>query len=192
MLQCDRSTPTVFNAHIHKKRIQAIIPTACQSTISLRPSHTYAPVALIPPRTAALRPSHVALILPRTAALRPSHTHAPVALIHPRTAGPPRRLLFQTLGVQPNQTLREAANGAIKMGTALAIQFVSGDQNAIDKQGYRGPPTLINFTAVCDQFNHRLQTATWLLTVCFVCLFVCPHTFPTMRIQHRLQTVKWL
>jgi hypothetical protein len=147
MLQCNRSTPTVFNAHVHKKLIQAIIHTACQSTIALRPSHTHALVALIPPRTAALRPSH---------------THAPVALIPPRTAGPPRRLLFRTLGVQPNQTLREAANGAIKMGTALAIQFVSGDQYAIDKQGYRGPPTLMNFTAVCDQFNHRLQAATWL------------------------------
>jgi hypothetical protein len=42
----------------------------------------------------------------------------------PPSAAVSRRLLYQTLGVQANQSLREAANGQLAMGTALAIQFV--------------------------------------------------------------------
>ena len=50
----------------------------------------------------------------------------------PPSAAVSRPLLYQTLGVQANQTLREAAKGQLAMGTALAIQFVPlppGDTN---------------------------------------------------------------
>ena len=42
----------------------------------------------------------------------------------PPTAGVSRPLRYQTLGVDANQTLKQAANGRLTMGTALAIQFV--------------------------------------------------------------------